>query len=221
MTHLHAGCAQRVCGVRDARAPPPFAPLPPPLSLSLSLSGREVACVCVCARGRCVTTVAPSVTDCVTTSPPSLTPSAPLHCAGNIKHAGNDVISGDRYILVGFYNADGRDRAGEECYFSRRALEDARQRIVCNPPCPTQTIYFTTAVAAGRGGPSLPVSSTQQARASLPMPTPCRPHADHGIPWRSMAFHGLPPPSIAFLHPPSPSITFHDLPLASLTPCTA
>lgn len=33
---------------------------------------------------------------------------------GNIKHAGNEVISGDRFILVGFYNADGRDRAGEE-----------------------------------------------------------------------------------------------------------
>ena len=33
---------------------------------------------------------------------------------GNIKHAGNDVISGERFILVGFYNADGRDRAGEE-----------------------------------------------------------------------------------------------------------
>ena len=38
----------------------------------------------------------------------------PCAIAGNIKHAGNDVISGERFILVGFYNADGRDRAGEE-----------------------------------------------------------------------------------------------------------
>ena len=51
-----------------------------------------------------------------------------LYCmAGNIKHAGNDVVSGDRYILVGFYNADGRDRAGEEAHFSKRALEQARR----------------------------------------------------------------------------------------------
>ena len=33
---------------------------------------------------------------------------------GNIKHAGNEVLTGERFILVGFYNADGRDRAGEE-----------------------------------------------------------------------------------------------------------
>ena len=38
---------------------------------------------------------------------------------GNIKHAGNEVRSGERFILVGFYNADGRDRAGEEQYFGR------------------------------------------------------------------------------------------------------
>lgn len=35
-------------------------------------------------------------------------------CGRNIKHAGNEVVSGQRFILVGFYNADGRDRAGEE-----------------------------------------------------------------------------------------------------------
>jgi len=80
---------------------------------------------------------------------------------GNIKHAGNEVISGDRYILVGFYNADGRDRAGEEQFFSKKALEDARQKLLRTPPLPTQTIYFTTAVAAARGGPSgAAVSST-------------------------------------------------------------
>ena len=73
---------------------------------------------------------------------------------GNIKHAGNDVVSGTRYILVGFYNADGRDRAGEEAYFSRRLLEEQRAAMLATPPPPIQTIYFTTAVAAVRGGPS-------------------------------------------------------------------
>ena len=83
---------------------------------------------------------------------------------GNIKHAGNEVISGDRYILVGFYNADGRDRAGEEMHFNQKALEEARAQLLRCPPVPTQTIYFTTAVAAGRGGPSsLPLSSTQES----------------------------------------------------------
>ena len=47
---------------------------------------------------------------------------------GYIKHAGNEVTSGDRYILVGFYNADGRDRAGEEAFFNKKALEEERQR---------------------------------------------------------------------------------------------
>ena len=81
---------------------------------------------------------------------------------GNIKHAGNEVTSGDRYILVGFYNADGRDRAGEEVFFNKKALEEERQRLIRSPPPPTQTIYFTTAVAAARGGASgAAVSSTQ------------------------------------------------------------
>ena len=81
---------------------------------------------------------------------------------GNIKHAGNEVTSGDRYILVGFYNADGRDRAGEEAFFNKKALEEERQRLIRSPPPPTQTIYFTTAVAAARGGASgAAVSSTQ------------------------------------------------------------
>jgi len=69
---------------------------------------------------------------------------------GNIKHAGNEVLSGDRFILVGFYNADGRDRAGEEAFFSRKALEESRHKMLALPPLPVQTIYFTTAVAAMR-----------------------------------------------------------------------
>jgi len=81
---------------------------------------------------------------------------------GNIKHAGNEVTGGDRYILVGFYNADGRDRAGEEAYFSKSALEEARQRLVRTTPPPVQTIYFTTAVASARGSAGA-ISSTQAA----------------------------------------------------------
>jgi len=91
---------------------------------------------------------------------------------GNIKHAGNDVMSGDRYILVGFYNADGRDRAGEEAFFSKRALEEARAKLLSLPPLPVQTIYFTTAVATARGGlGSVPTSSTQ--KAVLPLHPHC------------------------------------------------
>lgn len=67
---------------------------------------------------------------------------------GNIKHAGNEVRTGDRFILVGFYNADGRDRAGEEEFFGPAAREEARLRAQLPPP--VQTIYFTTAVAAQR-----------------------------------------------------------------------
>jgi len=97
---------------------------------------------------------------------------------GNIKHAGNDVVSGDRYILVGFYNADGRDRAGEDAFFNKKALEDARQKLLRSPPVPTQTIYFTTAVAATRGGPS-PVTSTN---ALLPAVAPFGPGEQHPPP---------------------------------------
>lgn len=77
---------------------------------------------------------------------------------GNIKHAGNEVRSGERFILVGFYNADGRDRAGEEQYFGRKAREEARLRN--QQPPPVQTIYFTTAVASLRGSVS----------ATMPLP---------------------------------------------------
>jgi len=88
---------------------------------------------------------------------------------GNIRHAGNDVISGDRFILVGFYNADGRDRAGEEAFFSKKALDEARQNLLTAPPPPVQTIYFTTAVAANRtgGAAGLPLESWEaEAEAS-------------------------------------------------------
>jgi len=70
---------------------------------------------------------------------------------GNIKHAGNEVVSGQRFILVGFYNADGRDRAGEEQYFSKKALEEQRARGKVPVPQTAQTIYFTTAVPSARG----------------------------------------------------------------------
>jgi hypothetical protein len=72
---------------------------------------------------------------------------------GNIKHAGNEVRTGDRFILVGFYNADGRDRAGEEEFFGPAAREEARLRAQLPPP--VQTIYFTTAVAAQRAASSV------------------------------------------------------------------
>ena len=90
---------------------------------------------------------------------------------GNIKHAGNDVISGDRFILVGFYNADGRDRAGEEAYFSKKALEATRAELALHPPSPIQTIYFTTAVAASNNyagcGPSAVAQHTRMQTATL------------------------------------------------------
>mmetsp|Transcript_52217 Transcript_52217/g.111676 ORF Transcript_52217/g.111676 Transcript_52217/m.111676 type:complete len:510 (-) Transcript_52217:32-1561(-) len=78
---------------------------------------------------------------------------------GNIKHAGNEVRSGDRFILVGFYNADGRDRAGEEQYFGKKAREEARVLNAVAPP--VQTVYFTTAVASSRPSTGVPDSGTQ------------------------------------------------------------
>jgi len=91
---------------------------------------------------------------------------------GNIKHAGNDVISGDRYILVGFYNADGRDRAGEEAHFSKAALEAARTRLMSTPPPPIQTIYFTTAVPTGRSPGMLTTSTTHEGSSATPLMRP-------------------------------------------------
>jgi len=107
---------------------------------------------------------------------------------GNIKHAGNDVVSGDRFILVGFYNADGRDRAGEELYFSKRALEESRTKFIGTPPPPIQTIYFTTAVATARGSlGSVPTSSTQKT----PPPSTLRPMcATSSLPSTSSAIVG-------------------------------
>ena len=80
---------------------------------------------------------------------------------GNIKHAGNEILSGQRFILVGFYNADGRDRVGEEQHFSKAALEEQRARNLAPTPQAVQTIYFTTAVASARG------SSPARERAPL------------------------------------------------------
>jgi len=93
---------------------------------------------------------------------------------GNIKHAGNEVLSGERFILVGFYNADGRDRAGEEQYFGRKAREEARLRAQPPPPL-VQTIYFTTAVASLRGSAE---SATGITQTSLP---PLGPSVDEGV----------------------------------------
>jgi len=87
---------------------------------------------------------------------------------GNIKHAGNEVRTGERFILVGFYNADGRDRAGEEQYFSKKAREEARLR---NPiPPQVQTIYFTTAVAACRAGTGTDGMPHSCTGSELPLP---------------------------------------------------
>eukprot|EP00908_Phaeocystis_cordata_P019132 Transcript_30634.p1 GENE.Transcript_30634~~Transcript_30634.p1 ORF type:complete len:469 (-),score=106.64 Transcript_30634:227-1633(-) len=86
---------------------------------------------------------------------------------GNIKHAGNEVVSGQRFILVGFYNADGRDRAGEEQYFSKKALEEQRARNKVPTAQPVQTIYFTTAVASVRGNSPVVGMPATQIPASL------------------------------------------------------
>ncbi len=67
---------------------------------------------------------------------------------GNIRHAGNEVTSGNRFILVGFYNADGRDRAGEEAYFSKKAIEEQRAAMLATPPPPAHAIFFNTAAPA-------------------------------------------------------------------------
>ena len=80
---------------------------------------------------------------------------------GNIKHAGNEVVDGQRFILVGFYNADGRDRAGEECYFSKSCLEAQHAHALRMPP--NQTVYFTTAVVSARGAASTPTGATPAA----------------------------------------------------------
>ena len=77
---------------------------------------------------------------------------------GNIKHAGNEVVTGQRFILVGFYNADGRDRAGEEQYFSKKAIEEQRAKGKLPVPQTAQTIYFTTAVPSARGNSPVPES---------------------------------------------------------------
>ena len=59
------------------------------------------------------------------------------------------VVSGQRFILVGFYNADGRDRAGEEAHFGKAAIEEQRARNLMPTAQAVQTIYFTTAAAQG------------------------------------------------------------------------
>lgn len=99
----------------------------------------------------------------------------PGHCLihdGNIKHAGNEVRTGERFILVGFYNADGRDRAGEDQYFGKKAREEARLKPAAAQP--VQTIYFTTAVASLRPGVGVPASGS-------PSQAPCARPADAGF----------------------------------------
>ena len=90
---------------------------------------------------------------------------------GNLKHAGNEVVSGQRFILVGFYNADGRDSVGEEQHFSKAALEEQRARNLAPTPQAVQTIYFTTAVVSSARG-SLPAAAQgpPPAAASLLLP---------------------------------------------------
>ena len=95
---------------------------------------------------------------------------------GNLKHAGNEVVSGQRFILVGFYNADGRDRVGEEEHFSKAALEEQRARNLAPTPQAVQTIYFTTAVASARG--SSPAVAQGPAAASLLLPPLMGPEAE-------------------------------------------
>ena len=95
---------------------------------------------------------------------------------GNIKHAGNEILSGQRFILVGFYNADGRDRVGEEQHFSKAALEEQRARNLAPTPQAVQTIYFTTAVVSARG--SSPAVAQGPAAASLLLPPLMGPEAE-------------------------------------------
>jgi len=84
---------------------------------------------------------------------------------GNLKHAGNEVVSGQRFILVGFYNADGHDRVGKKRHFSKAALEEQRARNLVPTP---QTIYFTTAVASARGSSPAAAQGRPVATAALP-----------------------------------------------------
>ena len=84
--------------------------------------------------------------------------------------------SGERFILVGFYNADGRDRAGEEQFFGKKAREEGRLRTPVPPP--VQTIYFTTAVASLRAGTGANGSNGQAASACRALLRRCNSRSD-------------------------------------------
>ena len=93
---------------------------------------------------------------------------------GNLKHAGMEVVSGQRFILVGFYNADGRDRVGEEAHFTKAALEEQRAR---SPPQEVLTIYFNTAVATARdSSPAAAAQGRPPPAAASQLPPPLLAH---------------------------------------------
>lgn len=97
---------------------------------------------------------------------------------GNLKHAGMEVVSGQRFILVGFYNADGCDRVGEEEHFTKAALEEQRTH---SPPQEVQTIYFNTAVASARdSSPAAAQGRPRPAAASQLSPPLVPPPAAEG-----------------------------------------
>lgn len=65
---------------------------------------------------------------------------------GDCKHASAELMSGERFVLVGFYNADGGDCAGrfEEQQLGKRASEQANKLEI------VETVYISSVVATSK-----------------------------------------------------------------------